>query len=142
MKPVFALKALGTAVAVLALNLALTTGVIFLYAQFVRPGQTNAFYEAAAPRIAAWTAPPGGALLLLWLMAWLGRRVPARNPFAFAIATWGAYVVLDVGSGLAMSPVKEVLTPMLALSVLIALAGALAGAALARTPPLSREALT
>ena len=36
MKPVFALKALGVALAVLALNLALTTGVIFAYAQFVR----------------------------------------------------------------------------------------------------------
>ena len=142
MKPVFALKALGLAFAVLALNLALTTGAIFVYAQFIRPGQTNAFYEAAAPRIAAWSAPPGGALLLLWLMAWLGRRVPARNPIAFGVAAWGAYVVLDVGSGLAMSPAKDVLTPMLALSVLIALAGALAGAALARTPTPRPEAVT
>lgn len=134
-----ALKAAGLALAVLALNLALTTAVIFAYAGLVEPGRPDAFYTAQASRIAGWSAPLGGGLLLFGFMAWLGRRRRGRNGFVFAAAAWVAYVVVDVGSGVAMGGVKDLLSLQMAISMLTALLGALAGAALSQAGSARQE---
>jgi hypothetical protein len=132
-------KAAGLGLAVLALNLAATTAAIFVYAAAVAPGRPGSFYDAQAPRIAAWAAPIGGALLFLIALGWLGTRQPDRNPVAFALKAWLAYVVLDVGSGIAMGDGRAMLTWMMPVSMALALAGALAGAALSRRNPRPRE---
>jgi hypothetical protein len=132
-------KAAGLGLAVLALNLAATTAAIFAYATAVAPGRPGGFYDAQAPRIAAWSAPIGGALLFLAALAWLGTRQPARNPTAFALKAWLAYVVLDVGSGIALGDGRAMLSWMTPVSMGLALAGALGGAALARRNPRPRE---
>ena len=130
-----AMKAVGLAALILALNFLVTTAVIFAYAIAVEPGRSDAFYQAAAPRIAAWSAPIGGALLFLAALAVLGRRRPGRHPMSFAVRAWIAYVILDVASGLAAGVLlPATLSWMLAASMGLALAGALAGAALARSP--------
>jgi hypothetical protein len=125
-------KAIGLALTILVLNLIATTVAISAYAIGVAPGRSQAFYQAAAPGIAAWTAPAGGALMFLTAVGWLGRRWPERRPYAFALRAWLAYVILDVVSGVAMGPASALLTWPMALSMTLALAGALAGAALAR----------
>jgi hypothetical protein len=135
-----ALKAVGLALAALALNLALTTAVIFAYAGLVAPGRPDSFYTAQAPLIASWSAPLGGALVLFGFMAWLGRRRPRRRAFIFAAATWVAYVVLDVGSGVAMGGVADLLSLQVAISMLAALLGALAGAALSQAGSARQDA--
>ena len=132
MKPIDIAKALGVAVASLALNLALVTCAIFAYAKLVAPGHPDSFYDDAAPRIATWWAPAGGALMLFAFMAWLGRRRPERNAYAFAGLCWALYAAVDVGSGWAIGGITALLSLQVAISMLTALVGALAGAALAQ----------
>jgi hypothetical protein len=129
-----AIKAVALGGLLLGLNLVATTVAITAYALVIAPGRDDAFYQAAAPGIAAWTAPLGGAVLFLAATAWLGRRRPERNPYAFAFRAWIAYAILDLGSGLAMGAIGATFSWLMALSMGLALGGALAGAALARAP--------
>ena len=131
MRPFDSLKAALAAVLALAANLVLTTVVISLYAWVIAPGHPSAFYQAMAPRIAAWSAPPGGFLLLLLAAYVLGRRRPERKAVAFALALGLAYVVLDAVSGAATAGTGAILSLMYAFSMTLAVAGALAGGALA-----------
>jgi hypothetical protein len=142
MKGLDALKAVGVAVLVLALNF----GVVFLavaaYAQFVEPGQPSSYYTSAAPRIAGWTAPIAGAVLLLIAAFVLGRRRPQRNAVKFAGLIWLAYVVVDLGSGAAMGDAGAMLTLQMVVSMGLALAGALIGGALAQPRTRALETRT
>jgi hypothetical protein len=128
-----ALKAVGVAVLVLALNY----GVVFLAvaadAQFVEPGHPQSYYTAAAPRIAGWSAPFAGALLLAIAAFLLGARRPQRNALKFAGLIWLAYIVIDLGSGAAAGDADAMLSARMAVSIGLALAGALAGGALAQS---------
>lgn len=123
-------KAFGLAVAVLALNLLITTGAIFAYAQLVEPGRPQAFYNAMAPRIGAWTGPAGGMLLMFVAGYLFGRRRPDRGPFAFMGAVFAAYLALDVALGLAVAPAAQVFKPTFVLSLTGAALAGQAGAAL------------
>lgn len=125
-------KALGLAVAVLALNLLITTAVIFAYAQLLEPGRPQAFYNAMAPRIGAWTGPAGGMLLMLAAGYLFGRRRPARKPFAFMGAVFVAYLALDAALGLAMAPAAQVFKLTFVLSLTGAALAGQAGAALSQ----------
>ena len=135
MKAIDIAKALGVAVASLGLNLLLVTGVITIYAKLVAPGHPESFYNDAAPGIASWWAPAGGAMMLFLFTAWLGGRGPGRNAYAFAGACWALYAIVDVGSGWAMGGIRDLLSVQVALSMLTALAGAAAGAALSQAGP-------
>ena len=128
-----AAKAVGIAVGILILNLAATTAAVFLYALAIAPGHPSAFYEAAAPRIGAWSGPIGGAVLFFLAGAWFGRRRPKRNAISFMAKAWLAYVVLDIVSGAALGPAASMLSWEMALSMALALLGALGGAVLARS---------
>ena len=139
MRGLDALKAVGVAVLVLALNFAIVFLAVAVYARFVAPGHTQSFYTAAAPGIAGWSAPIAGALLLLIAAYLLGRRRPQRNALKFAGLTWLAYVVIDLGSGAAAGDAAAMVTPMMGVSIGLALAGALAGGALARARPQTRS---
>jgi hypothetical protein len=119
------LKAVGLAALILALNLLATTVAVPLY--------DWGFGAEEPSRIAAWSAPIGGAVLFLLAMSFLGRRRPQRNPWSFALRTWIAYVILDAASGLAIDPHDLVVSwGLTTLSMVLALAGAMAGATLAR----------
>jgi len=131
MKPLDSLKAAFVAVAVLALNLALITAVIFVYAGVVEPGHPPAFYTAKAPQIAEGVAPTLGALLLFASAYVLGRRRPQRKAIVFAIAVGAAYVVLDAVSGAAGAGTGAITNRMFFASMVLALAGAQGGGFLA-----------
>lgn len=107
------LKAFGLAIAILVANFAILFGAVFIYAATVARGQSPDFYAAAAPRIANWTAPIGGALLFF--------VAGARSQRAFLVLTWAIYVMLDIGTG------GFQLSWRLALSLGGALAGGLIG---------------
>ena len=128
-----AAKTVGIAVGILILNLAATTAAVFVYALAIAPGHPAAFYQAAAPRIGAWSGPTGGAVLFFLAAAWFGGRRPERNVVAFMLKAWLAYVVLDVASGAAMGDAGAMLSWQMALSMGLALLGALGGAVLARS---------
>ncbi len=141
MKGLDALKAVGAAVLVLALNFAIVFLAVAAYAQVVAPGRPQSFYNAAAPGIAGWTAPIGGAVLLLIAAYLLGRRRPQRNALKFAGLTWLAYLIIDFGSGAAAGDTAAMINPTMAVSVGLALIGALTGGALAqaRSQPRALE---
>jgi hypothetical protein len=132
MKPMDYAKALGLALLVLALNIALTFPAVFLYSLFVEPGHPPEFYTAAAPRIAMWTAPAGGVLLMALATYVSGRRRPERNAVAYALAVGIGYVLLDTASGLAMAPASEFVKPHFLMSMALAALAALAGGWLAQ----------
>ena len=131
MKSLDSLKAALAALVVLALNLALTTAVIFADAKLIDPGHSPAFYGARAPQIAEVAAPLLGALLLFAATYGLGRRRPQRRAIVFAAALGAAYVILDAVSGTASAGTGAVATPLFAFSMVLALIGALIGGALA-----------
>lgn len=126
-----AVKAVGMAVLALALNFLIAFLAVSAYAQFVAPGRSQAFYNAAAPQIAGWSAPVCGALLLLWGAYVFSRRRPQRNAWRFSGLMWLAYVIVDIGSGAAAGDASAMVSPQMAVSMGLALAGALGGAALA-----------
>ncbi|WP_293904269.1 hypothetical protein [Phenylobacterium sp.] len=131
MKPIDIAKALGVGLAVLVLNLLATTAIITAYAVLVAPGHPPAFYQAAAPRIGAWSGPAGGVLLLFAASWWLGRRRRERNALLFAAAVGVAYGLVDLGSGAAMAGAAAMANVTFAVSMLLALLAALAGGLLA-----------
>lgn len=132
-------KAVGVALALLALNLLATTLAVVVYAQWIAPGRPEGFYAQVAPDIAAWTAPAGGAALFFAAAAWLGQRPGRRQPYGFILRAWAAYVVLDVVSGAALGEAASLLSLQLLGSLAVALLGGLAGAALAARLISSRE---
>lgn len=132
MKPIDYLKALGVAVAVLALNLLITTAVITVYALLIEPGQPQSHYTAIAPSIGAWSGPAGG-VALMFLAGWIcGRRRPERNALVFVAVVFAIYLALDFAMGLAFADAAAVLTVRFAISLTLAGLAGLAGAALAR----------
>ena len=123
-------KAFGLAAAILAMNLLILILVVFLYSQLVAPGRAPEHYSAVAPQFGTWSAPIAG-ITLLFATAWLfGRRRPGRNPYAFALAVWASYVVVDTAMGLAMAPLSALLTPPFMIGMGGGLVASLAGAAL------------
>ncbi len=129
MKPIDSLKAAGAGLLLLALNLALTTVVIFAYSILIEPGKPPAYYNQIAPRIAEWSAPTGGALLLFgagWLFA---RKRSPRAALIFIFAAWLAYGLIDSASGLMMG-IEGLLQPVFFIHMLVSLLAGLAGARL------------
>ena len=131
MKPIDYAKAAGLAVLVLAANLLITVAVVFSYSQAFARGRSPEFYNELALRIATWSAPAGGALLMFAVGYLFGRRRPERNAIAFALTVFLIYVVIDLASGLAMGPVADMLTPKVLASLTVTGLGGLAGAMLA-----------
>jgi hypothetical protein len=132
MRPIDYAKALGLAVAVLALNLLITTAAIVVYSYLVEPGQPQSFYSAMAPKIGAWTGPVGGMLLMFATGYLFGRRRPERNAFAFVGAVFVVYLLIDAALGLALAPAAQVFRLTFILSLTGAALAGFAGAALAR----------
>ena len=132
MQPLDFAKAFGLGALVLALNIALLFALGAVYALVIDPGHPEAYYVPIYPRIGAWSAPIAG-ISLLFLVAWLfGRRKPDRNPYAFALAVYAAYVAIDVGLGLAAGPASNLLVPPFFISLVGGAAASLAGAYLSR----------
>src|SRR5688572_18339489 len=146
MKPIDYAKALGAGVLLLALNLTLTTAVIFasgMLLEAVRgpapyPENFFEFNELATP-IANWSAPIGGALLFLaagWIFT---RRKPQRKALQFIAVAWLSYGIVDALLGVPMSGSQAVLQPVFFLHLAVSLAAGLAAATLARPSGAARR---
>lgn len=130
MKPIDYLKAAGVGLAVLALTIALSFPMVFVYATFIEPGHPQVFYNEAALWIAPWSSHVFGPLLF-FLFNWLAaRRRPERNAWAFAAATIVLYAVIDFGvAGAALGGnFGQYLSLTVAASMAAKAAGAFAGA--------------
>lgn len=125
------LKAFGVAALLLVLNVAAAFGVMAIYGHLIEPGHDEAFYQAAANRIAPWSSVVVGSLLFLcagWLFA---TRRPMRNALAFAAAFTAFYVAIDLAVIIAMGAFGQQMGIVL-LSIVSKLAAALLGARVGR----------
>lgn len=113
-------KAAGWATVILVLNLLLASLAIMLAVAL-----ENA--EATPELIATWTAPIGGFLISFLLLQWVTDRNPSRPWLPFALVVFAAYLLIDLALGLAMAG-TAVFEPLLALSMMMALAGCVIGA--------------
>jgi hypothetical protein len=127
-KPLDFAKAAGAGLLILVLDLAAAFAAVTFYSLVVDPGHPQSYYVAAAPAISTVSTRIAGPLLFV-LVVWLfSRRRPDRNAWAFALATFAFYFVLDWAT-IAFQPAFLTL-PVLA-TMALKLAGALVGAALA-----------
>lgn len=115
-----------TAFLILVANMALLFAVMFVYGTFIDTGHDQAYYEAAAPRLAVWSAPIGGAVLHFLAGLFRIGRNPGRGAMAVVITTWVFYVFIDLAAGFAMAPDASFINLQLAMSLGIALLGGLA----------------
>jgi hypothetical protein len=131
MKPLDLAKSVGTALAVMIVNVAISFVVVAVYSVAVEPGHDDAFYQAAAGRIAPWSSVAFGAPLFFLAAFVLGRKSPTRNPYAFAVASFAVYAIIDVSLLVASADILSFIG-IVALSLSTKLAGALLGAHLSR----------
>ena len=126
------LKAIGTALAIMVVNVAISFPVVAVYAYLVEPGHEAEFYEQAAQQwIAPWSSVVAGILLFFGVLYWLTRRAPQRPAIPFAIAVATTYVVVDLLVLLAAGALAS-LGAVTALSLTSKLVAAVAGATLAK----------
>lgn len=117
-------KAAGVAILVLAVDLLIAVAVVFVWGLTFEPGHPQSYYQTAGVPIARCSTRIAGTALMFgaaWLFA---RRNVKRNPYVFAAAVVFFYALLDGGSvGFA-----DFFNPSMALTMLLKLAAALAGA--------------
>ena len=89
-------KAFFIAIALMAINVAISYGVVAVYAYFIEPGHENAFYEAAAQDIAPWSSVVFGVILFFLAGRFFATRQPERNGIAFALAIAASYAAVDI----------------------------------------------
>lgn len=124
------LKAAGVALLVMVLNVAIAFAVVFAYSIFVAPGHDEAFYQAAALRIAPWSSVVAGIPLFFGAAYFFAKRRPSRNRYAFAATFTGIYAAVDIAAVLGEAGAGG-LMPIVALSMVTKLAAALFGAKVA-----------
>ena len=122
-------KALGVAVAVIAMTMAASFPMVAFYAFLIEPGHPEEFYTAAAQWIAPWSSHLFGPMVFLGFNYFMARRSPERNAMLFAAATLVLYVIVDL-SMLPMLglPIADALTLPTAFSFTAKIAGAFLGA--------------
>ena len=96
LKAIDLLKALLIALALMVVNVAISFGVVAVYAILIEPGRDNAFYEAAAQQIAPWSSVVAGIFLFYFAVYRLTIRAPDRSAIGFAVAIWFFYAVIDL----------------------------------------------
>lgn len=129
MKGIDYLKAAGVALAAMALTIAASFPMVWVYATFIETGHPQEYYTEAAKWIAPWSSHILGPILFFAFHFWLARN-PARNATAFAVASLVFYLLIDFGVALSFVPASAFLSVTVALSLLGKLLGALGGAAL------------
>ena len=113
---------------ILVIDVLIAFAVMYGWGISFAPGHTQAYYEQAAVPIARWSARTIGTALML-AAAWLSARLRAdRNAYAYAATLVFFYAFFD-GASVAFA---GFFTLGIALTMLIKLIGALAGAYLAR----------
>lgn len=124
-------KAFGVALLLMVLNVAVSFGVMAVYAYLIDPGHAADYYEAAAQTIAPWSSVFAGAVLF-FAAAWLfGARKPSRPAMLFALTFTLIYTLIDLGIITAAGALTSI-GYVVAISVFAKFAGAFLGARLAR----------
>lgn len=121
------IKALIVGAVALALDFLVVFVLVGGYAMFLNPGQTQAFYDAAAPEIATWSTRIVGPLLLLVFSLWFCRWGSCRSALGFALFVFLGYAIADIATGVALDAGRALIGPSFAISMGLKFAGAMIG---------------
>lgn len=122
-------KALGVAIAIIAITLAASFPMVAFYAFLIEPGHTEEFYAEAAQWIAPWSSHILGPLAFLGFNYYMARRSPDRNCMLFALLTLVLYIVVDLSMLPIMGlPITDAITLPVLFSFVAKTAGAFLGA--------------
>lgn len=130
----------ATAIGVMALNIAISFGVVWAYSIFVEPGRPVAHYEAFAMRAAPVSSIVAGIPLMLLAGLFLARGHSTQAALMAAAAMAFFYIVVDAALMVAAGAGGEVFT-WEAISYSTKLLSALAGARLqaSQSKPASQQ---
>ncbi len=132
------LKAIGVALVIMVVDVAISFPVVAVYAYFIEPGHDAAFYESAAQRIAPWSSVVAGVFLFFGALYWLTRRKPERHAVGFALAVWVAFAAFALAIDLAIlagaGGSLRSIAGIVALSLATKFAAAITGAWVASRP--------
>lgn len=131
-------KAAAVAAVVLAIDVLCAIGVVFAWGTFLEPGHSRAFYETAGVPIARWSTRVVGTALVFGACRLFSRRRPERNPILFALTLVAFYATFD-GASVAF---KGFFTLGIAFTMLLKLAGGVAGALVGARANIRRDAPT
>jgi hypothetical protein len=119
----------AAAIGVMIVNVAVSFGVVWVYATFVEPGRADSYYEAYAMRTAPISSVIAGIPIMLLAGFLLAGRRSRRAAFQAAGAAALVYIAIDLAI-LVAARAPEAVWPWAAASHSTKLLSALAGAAL------------
>ena len=128
MRPIDFAKAAGLGAAIFVIDVLIAIAVTYAWGMIFEPGHTEAFYEQAAVPMARWSTRIVGTAMMLGTAWFCARRQPKRNAYAFGALLVFFYAFFDG----AIVLFAGFFTLGIAVTMLLKLIGALAGAYLAR----------
>lgn len=124
-------KALGVALLLMALNVAVAFGAVAVFSFLIEPGHEPVFYDTAARTIAPLSIIFAGAVLFFVGGLWFSWRRAGRNGFAFATAFAFIYAAIEIAI-IASVGWLPAISRLVAVSMFSKLATALLGTWLSR----------
>jgi hypothetical protein len=128
MRPLDVAKAAGLGAAIFIIDVLIAFGAMYAWGMIFQPGHSEAFYEQAAVPMARWSTRTVGTAMILGVTWFCGRRKPQRNAYAFGALIVFFYAFFDG----AIVLFAGFFTLGIAVTMLLKLIGAAAGAYLAR----------
>ncbi|HWX80325.1 MAG TPA: hypothetical protein VNZ02_09550 [Steroidobacteraceae bacterium] len=128
MRPLDVAKAAGLGAVIFIIDVLIAFGAMYAWGMIFQPGHSEAFYEQAAVPMARWSTRTVGTAMILGVTWFCGRRKPQRNAYAFGALIVFFYAFFDG----AIVLFAGFFTLGIAVTMLLKLIGAAAGAYLAR----------
>lgn len=123
---------IGVALLVMALNVAMSFLYMVIYGYLINPGHPDAYYKehikVAAPYCSIVAGVPIMFLAGLWVAGWGSGETGGQLGVRAALVVWLAYTLIDLGIVVAAGAMTAKLAVLVAISLLMKLAAAYAGA--------------
>jgi hypothetical protein len=120
----------GTALAVLVVNVAISVLYMVVYSYLIEPGHDNAFYQAHVQFAAPYSSIVAGMPLMYLAGRWIGRRAPAGSAITSALSVWLIYAVIDLAALIPAATAR--LVPLVVISLVTKLAASFLGGVAAK----------
>jgi hypothetical protein len=128
MRPLDVAKAAGLGAAIFIIDVLIAFGAMYAWGMIIEPGHSEAFYDQAAVPMARWSTRTVGTAMVFAVAWFCGRRNLKRNAYAFGALIVFFYAFVDG----AIVLFAGFFTLGIAVTMLLKLIGAMAGAYLAR----------
>ena len=115
----------GTALAVLVVNVAVSVLYMVVYSYLIEPGHDYDFYQAHAQFAAPYSSIIAGMPIIYLAGRWIGRKGPTGSAIASALSVWLIYVVIDLA--VVIPAITARLVPLVVISLVTKLAASFLG---------------